>query len=137
VGVFSGKQVAVFGLGRSGIATCAALKAGGAKVVAFDDQEAGRDAAKTKGFEVRDFHDVDWKKIAALVLAPGVPLTHPEPHWTVKLANAANVEVIGDVELFCRERRAHAKGAPFAAITGTNGKSTTTARLAHVIASSG
>ncbi len=137
VGVFSGKEVAVFGLGRSGIATCAALKTGGAKVVAFDDQEAGRDAAKTKGFEVRDFHDIDWKKIAALVLAPGVPLTHPEPHWTVKLAKKAGVEVIGDVELFCRERRVRAKGSPFAAITGTNGKSTTTALLAHVVANAG
>ena len=137
VSVFSGKKVAVFGLGKSGIATCAALQLGGAKVIAFDDQEAGRDAAKAKGFEVRDLRDVEWKNIAALVLAPGVPLTHPEPHWTVKLAQAAKVEVIGDVELFCRERRAKAEGAPFAAITGTNGKSTTTALLAHVIASNG
>jgi UDP-N-acetylmuramoylalanine--D-glutamate ligase len=137
VSVFSGKEVAVFGLGRSGIATCVALQAGGAKVIAFDDHLAGRDAAAAKNFEVRDFHDLDWKKIAALVLAPGVPLTHPEPHWTVKLAHQAGVEVIGDVELFCRERRVHAKGAPFAAITGTNGKSTTTALLAHVVASAG
>src|SRR6185437_6311343 len=137
VSVFSGKNVAVFGLGRSGLATCDALQLGGAKVVAFDDQQAGRDAAKAKGFEVRDLHEADWKNIATLVLAPGVPLTHPEPHWTVKLAQAAKVEVIGDVELFCRERRLIAKGAPFAAITGTNGKSTTTALLAHVIASSG
>lgn len=137
VSVFSGKQVAVFGLGSSGIATCAALKAGGAKVIAFDDQASGRDAAKAKNFDVRDLHDIDWKKLSALVLAPGVPLTHPEPHWTVKLAQGAGVEVIGDVELFCRERRTHAKGSPFAAITGTNGKSTTTALLAHVVASAG
>jgi UDP-N-acetylmuramoylalanine--D-glutamate ligase len=137
VSVFSGKEVAVFGLGRSGIATCAALKAGGAKVIAFDDQQAGRDAAAAKNFDIRDFHNLDWNKVAALVLAPGVPLTHPEPHWTVKLAQAAGVEVIGDVELFCRERRVTASGAPFAAITGTNGKSTTTALLAHVVASSG
>lgn len=137
VSVFSGKQLAVFGLGSSGIATCAALKAGGARVIAFDDQASGRDAAKAKGFDVRDLHDIDWKKLSALVLAPGVPLTHPEPHWTVKLAQAAGVEIIGDVELFCRERRAHAKDAPFAAITGTNGKSTTTALLAHVVASAG
>jgi len=137
VSVFSGKNVAVFGLGRSGLATCDALQLGGAKVVAFDDQQAGRDAAKAKGFEVRDLHEADWKNIATRVLAPGGPLTHPEPHGTVKLAQAAKVEVIGDVELFCRERRLIAKGAPFAAITGTNGKSTTTALLAHVIASSG
>src|SRR6185503_8615026 len=70
-------------------------------------------------------------------LAPGVPLTHPKPHWIVELAHNAQVEVIGDIELFCRERRANAKAAPFVAITGTNGKSTTTALLAHVMKSAG
>jgi UDP-N-acetylmuramoylalanine--D-glutamate ligase len=67
------------------------------------------------------------------VLAPGVPLTHPAPHWTVGLARNAAVEVIGDIELFCRERRRIAPHAPFIAITGTNGKSTTTALVAHLL----
>ncbi len=71
------------------------------------------------------------------MLAPGVPLTHPAPHWTVRLARAAGVEVIGDIELFCRERRARAATAPFIAITGTNGKSTTTALVAHLLRSAG
>jgi UDP-N-acetylmuramoylalanine--D-glutamate ligase len=71
------------------------------------------------------------------VLSPGVPLTHPKPHWTVDLARAAGVEIVGDVELFVRERRAHAPIAPFIAITGTNGKSTTTALIAHILKSSG
>jgi UDP-N-acetylmuramoylalanine--D-glutamate ligase len=71
------------------------------------------------------------------VLAPGVPLTHPAPHWTVGFARAAGVEVIGDIELFCRERRRHAGGAAFVAITGTNGKSTTTALVAHLLGSAG
>jgi len=71
------------------------------------------------------------------VLAPGVPFTHPAPHWTVVLAKQNGVEVIGDIELFCRERRLHAPGAPFVAITGTNGKSTTTALIAHLAASAG
>lgn len=137
VAVFKGRNVAVFGLGSSGIAACVALAAGGANVVAFDDRAAGCDAARAKGFEVRDLHDIDWNGLAALVLAPGVPLTHPEPHWTAKLAKQANVEIVGDVELFCRERRARATGSPFAAITGTNGKSTTTALLAHVMRSAG
>ena len=66
------------------------------------------------------------------MLAPGVPLTHPKPHWPVALAKAAGVPVIGDIELFCRERRAHAPDTPFVAITGTNGKSTTTALIAHL-----
>jgi UDP-N-acetylmuramoylalanine--D-glutamate ligase len=78
---------------------------------------------------------VDWSDVAALVLAPGVPLTHPAPHWTVGLARNAAVEVIGDIELFCRERRKLAPDAPFIAITGTNGKSTTTALIAHLFAS--
>jgi len=66
-----------------------------------------------------------------------VPLTHPAPHWSVGLARAVAVEVIGDIELFCRERRAHAPDAPFVAITGTNGKSTTTALIAHLCAQAG
>ena len=80
---------------------------------------------------------IDWSTIAALVLAPGVPLTHPAPHWSVGLARAAAVEVIGDIELFCRERRRHAPHAPFVAITGTNGKSTTTALIAHLLRAAG
>jgi UDP-N-acetylmuramoylalanine--D-glutamate ligase len=67
------------------------------------------------------------------VLAPGVPLTHPVPHWSVLRAREAGVEVIGDIELFCRERKRHAPDAPFVAITGTNGKSTTTALIAHLM----
>jgi len=135
--VFKDRSVAIFGLGSSGISTCEALRVGGAKVIAFDDQAEGIETAKSKGFEVRDLREIDWKKLAALVLAPGVPLTHPKPHWSVELARQASVEVIGDIELFCRERRAQAKEAPFAAITGTNGKSTTTALLAHVVRSAG
>ena len=71
------------------------------------------------------------------MLAPGVPLTHPEPHWTVAKARAAGVEIIGDVELFCRERAKSRPDAPFVAITGTNGKSTTTALIAHILRSAG
>ena len=79
----------------------------------------------------------DWSRFAALVLSPGVPLTHPEPHWSAKLAKAAGVEIIGDIELFCRERAKLAPDAPFVAITGTNGKSTTTALIAHILREAG
>ena len=71
------------------------------------------------------------------MLAPGVPLTHPAPHWSVGLARSAGVEVIGDIELFCRERRRLAPDSPFVAITGTNGKSTTTALIEHLLTSAG
>ncbi|MEX2128877.1 MAG: UDP-N-acetylmuramoyl-L-alanine--D-glutamate ligase [Xanthobacteraceae bacterium] len=135
--IFRGRTVAVFGLGSSGLATCAALTAGGATIVAFDDKPNKVAEAEDKGVTTGDLREIDWKNIATLVLAPGVPLTHPAPHWTVKLARRAEVEVIGDIELFCRERRARAPKSPFAAITGTNGKSTTTALLAHILAKNG
>jgi len=137
VTTFAGKTVAVFGLGGSGLASCRALAAGGAGVIASDDDAARMAEAARGGFATADLRQIDWSKIAALVLAPGVPLTHPAPHWSAGFARAAGVEVIGDIELFCRERRRHAGQAPFVAITGTNGKSTTTALVAHLLRSSG
>lgn len=132
---FGGKTIAVFGLGASGLASVSALLVGGADVIAFDDNAASVAKASAGGIPTADLRSADWSKIAALVLAPGVPLTYPSPHWVVQLARKAGVEVIGDVELFCRERRRHAPNAPFVAITGTNGKSTTTALIAHLAAS--
>jgi UDP-N-acetylmuramoylalanine--D-glutamate ligase len=137
VTTFAGRAVAVFGLGKSGLAAARALAAGGATVVAADDSAAGRDAATAAGFVVEDLADADWSRFAALVLAPGVALTHPAPHWTVTRARAAGVEIIGDVELFCRERARTSPDAPFVAITGTNGKSTTTALTAHILRAAG
>ncbi len=134
---FANKKVAIFGLGGSGLASASALLAGGADVVAFDDNAASVAKANAAGIPTADLHGADWSKIASLVLAPGVPLTHPAPPWVAALAQKAGVEVIGDIELFCRERRRHAPGAPFVAITGTNGKSTTTALIAHLAAFAG
>jgi UDP-N-acetylmuramoylalanine--D-glutamate ligase len=129
----AGKTVAVFGLGGSGLASCRALQAGGAEVIAGDDSADNVAKAAQEGFITADLRRVSWANFACLVLAPGVPLTHPAPHWSVLLAREAGVEVIGDIELFCRERRRHAPSAPFVAITGTNGKSTTTALTAHLM----
>ena len=129
---FAGKTLALFGLGSSGLDAARALLAGGATVAAWDDKEASRAKAASAGIAIVDLHDADWTTFATLVLAPGVPLTHPTPHWTVPLAQAAGVEIIGDIELFGRERETIAPGAPFVAITGTNGKSTTTALTAHL-----
>src|SRR5256885_7347205 len=132
---FGGKTVALFGLGASGLASASALLAGGADVVGWDDTEASVEKARAAGIPVSDLRHIDWSKIAALVLAPGVPLTHPAPHWSVGLARNAAIEAIGDIELFCRERRLTAPNSAFIAITGTNGKSTTTALVAHLLAS--
>lgn len=134
---FSGKRVALFGLGGSGIATAQALLAGGADVVAWDDNPSSVEKAQAADVPVADLRDQDWSRFASFVLSPGVPLTHPVPHWSVNLARAAGVEIIGDIELFVRERNAHAPAAPFIAITGTNGKSTTTALTAHILKSAG
>jgi len=130
---FAGKTVAVFGLGGSGLASCHALRAGGANVVAGDDGIDRLAQAVQDGFTTADLRSVSWANFAALILTPGAPLTHPAPHWSVLMAREAGVEVIGDIELFCRERRRHAPDAPFVAITGTNGKSTTTALIAHLM----
>jgi UDP-N-acetylmuramoylalanine--D-glutamate ligase len=133
----AGRSLALFGLGGSGLATALALKAGGARVLACDDNPARMEAASAQGIETGDLRSADWSGFEALVLAPGVPLTHPEPHWTVGLAKARGIEIIGDIELFCRERAAIARQAPFVAITGTNGKSTTTALLTHILRRAG
>lgn len=134
---FAGQDVALFGLGGSGLATALALKAGGARVLACDDNPAKMAEANAKGIDAADLREADWSRFAALVLSPGVPLTHPEPHWSAKRATAAGVEIIGDIEIFCRERAKLAPAAPFIAITGTNGKSTTTALIAHILRAAG
>ncbi|WP_378949933.1 UDP-N-acetylmuramoyl-L-alanine--D-glutamate ligase [Mesorhizobium sp. ANAO-SY3R2] len=134
---FRGKRVALFGLGGSGIATARALIEGGAEVLAWDDNPESVARAFSGGIPTGDLHGADWAGISSFVLSPGVPLTHPKPHWTVELARGAGVEIIGDVELFARERIAAAPTAPFIAITGTNGKSTTTALTAHILKSAG
>ncbi len=134
---FAGRTVALFGLGGSGLATAKALVAGGAAPVCWDDGEAGRARAIAEGLTVSDLSRADWSRFSALILSPGVPLTHPEPHWTVALARAAGLEIIGDIEVFFRERAKIAPGAPVVAVTGTNGKSTTTALVAHIMRSAG
>jgi UDP-N-acetylmuramoylalanine--D-glutamate ligase len=137
VTIFAGRDVAVFGLGLSGVAVAHALTAGGARVLAWDDTQAARDKAAAQGVALHDLACVDWSGIAALVLAPGIPLTHPEPHWSVKKSKEAGVEVIGDTELFFREKVRQGSGAKVVVITGTNGKSTTTALTAHLLQVSG
>jgi UDP-N-acetylmuramoylalanine--D-glutamate ligase len=134
---FRERQVALFGLGASGLAAVRALMAGGASVTAWDDAEGARAQAVAEGMNVADLSLADWSRFDALILTPGAALTHPVPHWTVERAQAAGVEIIGDLELFCREREARAPGAAFVAVTGTNGKSTTSALIAHILGKAG
>jgi UDP-N-acetylmuramoylalanine--D-glutamate ligase len=132
---FAGKRVGVFGLARSGTACAEALRLGGAEILAWDDAAASVEKARKDGLPVCDLASVDFATLNALVLSPGVPLTHPKAHWTAAKAQAAGVEIIGDTEVFQRELRG--SGARLVAITGTNGKSTTTALAGHLFAAAG
>jgi len=137
---FAHRDVGVFGLARSGMASIASLKAGGAHVYAWDDKDETRREAARLGAIIVPFAEWPWDRLAALVLSPGVPLTHPRPHAIVDRARAANVPVIGDMELFAREMAADPAvpgRAPVIAITGTNGKSTTTALIGHILEAAG
>lgn len=129
VGAYQNKKVGVFGLARSGLAACRALAAGGAEVLAWDDNPAKRNLCSTGPV---DLYNVDFSALSALVVSPGIPLTHPKPHPLVLKAGADNVPVIGDIELFAKARAGLPKHR-LVGVTGTNGKSTTTALLTHVL----
>jgi UDP-N-acetylmuramoylalanine--D-glutamate ligase len=129
----AGARLAIFGLGGSGLATGRALVASGAKVSAWDDDPRRRLAAGKIGVPLLDLYRASWARIGGLVLAPGIPLTHPAPHPVVELAQKAHCPVIGDIELFAEA----APAAVVIGITGTNGKSTTTALVGHVLQGAG
>lgn len=122
------KTYGVFGLGKSGKATVDYLLARADRVFAWDDNEASR-----AGIECTDPHKWDWTNIEALVLSPGIPLTHPKPHYIVKLAKNQGQKIICDIELLWLDNQK----ATFIGITGTNGKSTTTALVGHILKENG
>jgi UDP-N-acetylmuramoylalanine--D-glutamate ligase len=123
------KPVLVFGLGRTGVSLLKALTKAGIKVVIGDDKPESIAALEGPGIDVLKDYDGDFSKYALLLLSPGVPLTHPEPHRVVQRAKEAGVEVIGDVEFFFR----YAPACRTIGVTGTNGKSTTVSLLEHIL----
>ncbi|WP_286828089.1 MULTISPECIES: UDP-N-acetylmuramoyl-L-alanine--D-glutamate ligase [Kordiimonas] len=130
---YKDKIVGVFGLARTGIAAVDALAASGARVLAWDDTVERRDQV---GSFAKDLYRADFTGMSALMLAPGVPLTHPKPHALVEKAKAAGVPLISDFDIF-QAARESLPAHRTVAITGTNGKSTTTALIGHMVASCG
>jgi UDP-N-acetylmuramoylalanine--D-glutamate ligase len=139
----SGAAVAVLGLGRSGLSAGRALRAGGAEVLAWDDGAKGREAAEAEGFALRDLAgEGALDGVALLVTSPGIPHLYPKPHPAIRAAWAAGVPVDNDIGLFFRSLATDAwqeMGRPprVVAVTGSNGKSTTSALLHHVLARAG
>ncbi|MET4805378.1 UDP-N-acetylmuramoyl-L-alanine--D-glutamate ligase [Limibacillus sp. MBR-115] len=129
----SGFPVAVMGLGKSGIATARSLIASGAEVRAWDDNEDTRAAARAADIPLVDLYKMNWDEVPTLVLSPGIPDRYPEPHPVAAAARAANVEIVCDIELLVRAQRE----ARYLGVTGTNGKSTTTALIGHIMSLSG
>jgi UDP-N-acetylmuramoylalanine--D-glutamate ligase len=130
---FNGYPVAVFGLGRSGLSAARALHKSGAEVWAWDDNEATRQLAKDIDIPIVNLYTCDWNKCSTLVLSPGIPHTFPEPHPIAAKAQDARVEIICDIELLVRSQRL----SNYIGITGTNGKSTTTALIGHILLMTG
>lgn len=125
----NGKPVLIVGLGKSGMPVHEACHAAGINTLLWDDNATAREAAATRGAKLADPATLDFSTVAMLCLSPGIPLTHPKPHPSVLKAQEAGIEVLGDIELFHRAK----PKAKTIGITGTNGKSTTTALIGHIL----
>ena len=130
---FANRRIAVMGLARSGLASVSALLQAGAEVLAWDDNADRRAEAEKLGATVTDLATADWSGIALAVWSPGIPHSFPVPHPAALAAKAAGVALVCDIELLALAN----PQARFVGITGTNGKSTTTALVGHILKQAG
>jgi len=140
---YAGKRVGVLGLGRSGLASARALQAGGATPVCWDDSEERRALAADEGFETGDLtRDRAWEDTGALIVSPGIPHLYPAPHPAVEKAWEHGAVVDNDISLFFRSYATqdwdHFDQTPrVVCVTGSNGKSTTSALIHHILQDAG
>jgi UDP-N-acetylmuramoylalanine--D-glutamate ligase len=130
---FGGMPVAVLGLGKSGLSAARTLRDSGAEVWAWDDNEDRRAVAREQDIPLVDLLTCNWRELTSLIISPGIPHTYPEPHPVARLAKKHHCEIVGDIELLARAK----PDASYLGVTGTNGKSTTTALIGHILELSG
>ncbi|WP_425099115.1 UDP-N-acetylmuramoyl-L-alanine--D-glutamate ligase [Tropicibacter sp. S64] len=139
---FEGHRVAVLGLGRSGLSAARALREGGAEVLVWDDNPAAREAAEAEGFAACEFKRVEaFEGVASLIVSPGIPHLYPTPNPVIALAMEAGVPVDNDIGLFFRSMgqgwEVFDRTPKIVAVTGSNGKSTTSALIHHLLHAAG
>ena len=130
---FKGQKVAILGLGRSGRSVAQSLLKADAQVLAWDDQESAREVAHDLGIPLINLHSIEWEDVQHLILSPGIPHYYPAPHPVVARAQIAGLRPLSDIEILTRSQ----PQARYMGITGTNGKSTTTTLIGHILKESG
>ncbi|WP_299748513.1 UDP-N-acetylmuramoyl-L-alanine--D-glutamate ligase [uncultured Boseongicola sp.] len=135
----NGRRIAVLGLGRTGLSAARALVAGGADALCWDDGDAARESAEAEGLTLHNLgRDGAWHGVAALIVSPGIPHLYPVPNRHIASAMAAGVPVDNDIGLFFRslavpEWDGFETAPRVIAVTGSNGKSTTSALIQHCL----
>ena len=128
-----GKTIAVYGLNKTGLAVAKSLKQNGVYVIVWDDSKVAQDNASNQGLILKNLYDYDFSSVDYLIWSPGIPHTLPKPHPIAIKAKQAGVELISDIEVFINLYPNY----QYIGVTGTNGKSTVTGLIRHILVNSG